>query len=450
MDEHLNRRAVNASGIFSLWWNWTLAVGLLTAVIVMSVVIPKLWIPFVTFAFHVGLLVIIRRRRASARRVCDLMLMVASHALLWSAIVMVLINTLHTRWLSGLLSDPGLYNKEIPFITVLVVAPVTMIVSLLVKLSGKDRSFCADCYFRNGSRYERGFLGTLFSREAHYQLNVLLGLATVTSVYGWAYYFLFYINVNINTPDQFVFRWVPLMLYAVSLGYFGMRYISLWGYYRKVVEANLDRHGDSTLLRFLLMWGDYIYLHDPASAEAADGRVSDPDGDRVDTPARMYVSRRLDMSDHEARGYLASISGLKDPNVRFMYTSPNFNVDCNIFHYACFIDKSEDMDKSSLSGSWFTLDQIKRLDGSGRLSPFLSSEIARLYRVAMAWKTYDREGRRLYAIKHYRPTFRLRDFKNWDVDIDDPVWLFVSDNNEDRPFYRLKRMWRRYVSGIGK
>ncbi|MDE6491488.1 MAG: hypothetical protein K2L49_10060, partial [Muribaculaceae bacterium] len=225
--------------------------------------------------------------------------------------------------------------------------------------------------------------------------------------------------------------------------------ISLWGYYRNVVEANLDRHGDSTLVRFLLMWGDYIYLRDP-DADDSDDRAGGVEVARVDTPASMFVPHRLSMSDHEARNYLASMSGLKDPHVRFMYTSPNFNADCNIFHYACFVDSAEAMAESSLSGSWFTLDQLKRLDGSGRLSPYLSSEIARLYRVAMAWKTYDRDGRRLYAIKNYRPTFRLRDFKNWDVDIDDPVWLFVSDNNEDRPFFRLKRLWRRYVSGIGK
>lgn len=448
MDSNM-RRAANAAGIFSLWWNWTLSVGLITGVIVLSVIVPKLWIPLVAFAFHVVLLVVMRRRRASDRRVCDLMLMVASNSLLWSAIIMVLINSLHTHWLSGFLSDPGLYNKDIPFITVLVVAPVTMIVSLLVKLSGKDRAFCTDCYFRNGSRCERGFLGTLFSREANYQLGLLLGLSAVTSVYSWLYYFLFYINVNINTPDQFVFRWVPLMLYAISLGYFGMRYISLWGYYRKVVEVNLDRHGDSSLVRFLLLWGDYIFLNDPAAEDSAVG-IGDEESAKVDTPARMFVPNRRTISNHEARNYLASISGLKDPQVRFMYMSPNFNADCNIFHYACFVEHSEDMAGSSLTGSWFTLDQLQRLDGAGRLSPYLSSEIARLYRVAMAWKTYDREGRRLYGIKNYRPTFRLRDFKNWDVDIDDPVWLFVSSNNEDRPFYHLKRLWRRYVGGIGK
>ena len=61
----------------------------------------------------------------------------------------------------------------------------------------------------------------------------------------------------------------------------------------------------------------------------------------------------------------------------------------------------------------------------------------------MAWKTYDRDGRRLYPIKNYRPTFRFRDFKTWDVDYNDLHWLDVATNNEDKPFYRLRRFWRK-------
>lgn len=115
------------------------------------------------------------------------------------------------------------------------------------------------------------------------------------------------------------------------------------------------------------------------------------------------------------RNYLASISGLKDPQVRFMYMSPNFNADCNIFHYACFVEHSEDMAGSSLTGSWFTLDQLQRLDGAGRLSPYLSSEIARLYRVARHGKTYDREGRGLYGsrISGLRSAFAISRTGMW-------------------------------------
>ncbi|MDE7443666.1 MAG: hypothetical protein K2M65_05855 [Muribaculaceae bacterium] len=341
-------------------------------------------------------------------------------------------------------------NKEIPFISILITAPVTFVVALVVKLSGKSRSFCSDCQFRRGDVNERGFLGKLFKRESDYQLKMLIYLSAFLALATWLYYYLLYINVNINTPDRFVFRWVPMCIYALSIAYLGVRYVSLWGYYRKVIEDNYERHGNSTLLRFLIMCGDHIFLQDP-DADNSNAAVGSVDDLKIDTPARMYVHAHREMSNHEARNYFTQLSGLTDDfKVRFMYNSPNFHADCNIFHYACFIDEYEQVEQSSLKGEWFTLDQIQRLSTSDRVSGLLTAEIMRMYKVCMAWKTYDRDGRRLYKIKHYKPTFRLRDFPKWDVDIDDPHWLFVATNNEDSPFFHVKRLWRKYVNGIGR
>lgn len=65
----------------------------------------------------------------------------------------------------------------------------------------------------------------------------------------------------------------------------------------------------------------------------------------------------------------------------------------------------------------------------------------------MAWKTYDREGKRLYPIKHYRPTFHIGDLREWNVDYDDASWFDIAHNNEDRPFFRLRKLWRR-MTGV--
>jgi len=69
--------------------------------------------------------------------------------------------------------------------------------------------------------------------------------------------------------------------------------------------------------------------------------------------------------------------------------------------------------------------------------------------MTMAWKTYDRNGRRLYPIRHYRPTFRLRDMPRWDVDYDDQTWFDVAINNEDHRFFRLRSFWNR-LTGVFK
>ena len=67
----------------------------------------------------------------------------------------------------------------------------------------------------------------------------------------------------------------------------------------------------------------------------------------------------------------------------------------------------------------------------------------------MAWKMYDVNGKRLYNIKNYRPTFRIDDIKNCEVDFNDIRWLFVSGNNEDRRCFNLRKIWYKYICGIG-
>ena len=78
---------------------------------------------------------------------------------------------------------------------------------------------------------------------------------------------------------------------------------------------------------------------------------------------------------------------------------------------------------------------------SNSISPVLANEIFRIHTIAMTWKTYDRSGKRLYPIRHYRPTFRFRDMPDWDVDYDDMQWFDIAKNNEDRRFYRLRRLY---------
>ncbi len=111
-------------------------------------------------------------------------------------------------------------------------------------------------------------------------------------------------------------------------------------------------------------------------------------------------------------------------------------------HYAAFV-KAEDYPAVKDHGTWFTLDQLDRMIKTARLSAELTDEIYRIFTITMAWKTYDTEGRRLYPIKHYRPTFRLRDLKSWTVDYNDVSWFAIANNNQDRPFFRTRRFWHK-------
>ncbi len=444
--EHQDRKMANGYGIFSLWVNWALGVGSLMVILFISPMIDKVWLPLIAFTLELFLYALVRRNREARLPVCYLIPFIATRVLFWAAVIMVLINMLHLNNFMAVIANSSEINPEIPYISVLIVAPITLAITAWAYKKGHKLNYCMDCLFRHGTAAERGFLGNIFSQEGRYQVRMLMLLSLLLSVSSWIYYAFFYININLNRPDRFFFVWLPILLYVLSLLYLGIRYFSLWTYYCQNIEGSPLRHGSSTLLRYIIICGDHIYLKRP-----------DPDKDNVgagedkyDTPAHLYISYHNRVSDYEADNYMKGLSGLSGCDIRLMYLSTNFNADCNIYHYACFIDSKDIVEQSRIEGEWFTIDHINKLLCENNASMLLGSELNRIYTISMAWKTYDRAGRRLYNMRNYKPTFRLRDFKDWDVDLNDPEWLYVSVNNEDRPFYRIKRFWRRYVNGIGE
>jgi len=411
----------------------------------MGMLIPKVWLPLIALAVDIAMFAKVRRNRTDGRHICGLIQFVAAWAMFWSAAIMVVINFMNTRWFPKWLFDSGFSNPDIPYISVLIVAPVTMLVTAYTIFRGHNLNYCFECRMRYGSSSERGVLGNIFSQETAFQLKLLLWMSMAEAVAGWLYYAFCYINTDINTPDTFVFLWVPVAVYAGTAVYFGLRYTSLLEYYRQNLGSVASGYGRFSMMRFLVICGDCILLREP------EGDSSDVISDlRLDTPVKVRASYRERMTDSDAIAYFRNLSGLGQIPVRFLYVNTNFDFDSNIFHYACFLDDRQDIAASHLKGGWYTLPQIQRLNGEGRVAPALAAEINRIYTISMAWKIYDRRGRRLHPIKHYKPTFRLSDFRKWDVDINDSNWLFVANNNEDCRFYRLQRLWRKYINGTGE
>lgn len=432
-------RMRNGQAIASMWRNWAYSMGAPTLVILLSLAVSPSWLPVVAFALEFLLFLLVRSNREAELPTCFLTPFVMTRILFWSALVMALISILSSR---GVLAGWfELVNPDVPYIPILVIGPIGVIVSGWAVWRRNDFGFCRDCRLRYGGPAERGFLGKMFSQEGHYQVKFMFGLAIVTTVVGWTYFALVYINVNLNRPDKFFFVWLPLIFYGVSLVYMAMRYFTIWSYYDQELAMTNVRRPDTTLLRYIILDRERIYLTEP------DNTLS-PLSRGYDTPATVTLSRRENVPVHEARGYFREMDGSSDFAIRFMYQSTDAGGDSNVFHYLVNVDEPEALEGSSLKGEWFTIPELERLLNSDRLAPLMAAEIHRLYTVTMAWKTYDRRGRRLYKIKNYRPTFRLRDIQNWDVDFNDVHWLRVAVNNQDRPFYSLKRFWRRYVNGV--
>lgn len=438
----------NEWGILQLWLNWLAGSGAITILAVLSLWIKAIYMPFLAFGLEFLMFILIRRNRAKRIPSCYILPFIASRVLFWTGFVMIVINILYSNLFVDKVFDLEEINREIPFITVLITAPIATVISGWGWLNRRNISFCRDCRMRHGTPAERGFLGTIFTQVGRYQIGMLFWLSVIRTAVGWGYYLLTYNNSELNRADIFVFFWFPALLWLVAAVYLGMRYLGIWGYYQQNVEGSLKRRGPTTQLRFILIYDKYIAVRIP---ESDSDKKIDLD-EKYDTPVSTFTTKVNDMSLLTAERYFETLSGVSDVEVRFMYSNIQGNADCNIFHYLCFFNDSQrlEFDRLHPDCRWMPVNEIANLINSNQTVPLFSAEIVRLHRVATTWKTYDENGRRRYKIKHYRPTFHVDDIRKWDVDYNDPRWLYVADNNQDTPFYVLRRFWRRYINGVGE
>ncbi|MCM1401836.1 MAG: hypothetical protein NC189_07450 [Bacteroides sp.] len=443
MEQRLN----NGKGIFLLWLNWLLGSGMITLLALLSIWVRPLYMPFVAYGFQLFAFTLIRHNRTKRLPVCYVFPFVVSRVMFWSGTVMLIINLLFSRWLVDKVFDPTTINPEIPFICTLIVWPITALTCAWAYTHRQSLSFCRDCRMRSGTAAERGFLGMIFTREGYYQIRMGLLISLGVSIVAWSYYALTYVNSHLSVPDKFVFFWSEAMLWLAAAIYLGARYLGIWGYYCQDVEGSVARHGRSTQMRYILVADNLICLRPPQTA--ADVLI--PGVNNYDTPASVFHSYHNTVSMTQAERFFTNLTSLSNVKLRFFYANISGNADCNIFHYFGFLTPEQKARYSELHPEyeWVTFRDVVKMLNSQELNPLMSAELIRLYKITMAWKTYTKNGMRRYKIKHYRPTFRLEDLVNWTVDYNDAAWLYVADNNQDVPFYHLRRLWRKYVNGVG-
>lgn len=432
------------TGIFGMWRNWAFPLAAIVIATLLGSVTSKPVMPIILFAEVFIIFRLIRRNRKRSSPFCFKIPYIIGVTLLWTGVLMVMFNMMGSiHAVHGWNGQP--YNPKMPYFPMLIIGPVLLIVSSWFALSRRKSSFCTDCEARTGKTAERGFMGKIFTQEASYQTWFLVAMSAITVVVQWGYFMLFYININLNNTDRFFFIWIILVIYFLSLIYMAIRYYVLWAYYCEHDPNNANESHGYTRIRFLVICGDKIWLHTPDQTE----EIVDAYDLLVDTPVKSTVPFKLSVNVIDAGDYFRTLTGMGPVSIRPLYQSSDLRTVCNIFHFAVFLNDFDEVKKANTTGQWFDLREIQLMHGAKILSPLLEAELDRIHRTVMAWKTYTRDGKRLYAIRHYQPTFRLSDMKNWDVDYNDPIWLFVAMNNEDRRFFKLRKLWRKYVTGLG-
>ncbi len=434
------RREGMSAAIFSLWRNWAVAVGLLTVLASLAPLVPRQWLASVNVVFYIILQLVYRELNKRDVPTCSRLNRQISAVMIVTALCLVVLYflTLHGGELRELTGQP--YDINSPLIVILITAPVATVVTFIYMVRRGEPMVCRQCRMRYGNVIEHGFVGDLYAREWRYQTRLLFVLSLGLSIVDWTYYMWQYVNVNLNRADLFFFVWMPLAIYIVSLFFLGFRYYSMWVYYCRNDEDHLVEKPGGTTLRYLVISDDKLLLNFYPTEEVFEN------GAKVkmfDTPAVTRTSYHENENLAEAVREFRTLSGISDADIRQAYSSPDKITYHNVFHYFAFLANPEQIADSKLEGEWFTWGNVMQLAQHGLLGRDLVSELKRVYNIAMTWKTYDEEGRRLYKIKHYRPTFRLRDLKNWSVDYNDYRWLKIARNNEDKFWYPLRRLFRR-------
>lgn len=431
----------NRQGILSLWLTWMESTGAVLCVILAPLVVKPLWVPFVAIVLETALWFTLRRNREMQCPKCYLIPFVTSRALLWSALFMFFVAIYESATGSGRL------KTALPFIPELIVAPLLMLMTLWRRVKKLKFLFCQDCCLRNGTPAERGFLGALFTQEATFQNKVLFWLSVFVTVVSWCYYLFRYNDVSVNSADRYFFFIMPTALFVLSAVYMAIRYLGLWQYYQQDVIGSEQRRGDTTLIRYILVWDKYIFVTFP---DPSGDNVFNPFMMRGDTPATLLIPKQRELLTGLASQYFKDIMPmLKDADIRFAYFNKSLSGNSNTFHYLVYVSDSDHkaIEESYPNGSWLSMLAIDRLIRENQLEPAFASEIYRIYTTVMAWKTYDRSGKRRYKVKQYKPTFHLEDLKKYDVDFNDRRWLYVANDNADKPFFVIRNWWHRHLQG---
>lgn len=439
------RRSFNKA-IHGIFRYWAISIGCLSGLSLVSMWIPMFWVPFVGLCMALFLYHIQRIGNKAALPLCGRTVYIANLTLVWSSLIMIALYIIvkHTPWVTTAWLKGVPVNPEIPFIPILITGPVATIIAGWMLLKGRRHQFCRNCQIRHGDHIERGFIGQVFNQESSTQLWLIFWLSAMLSVGEYTYYIIEFITVNLSMPDTFFFGWVPAIVYVLSLIYLALRYSGLIAYYDREISGSVFARGHFSLVRFLIINGDNVFLSEPTPVSSA-ATLQDF---KLDTPAVLTVPHHDRVTTWDAETYFRGETAV-NAKIRFLYRTNTEDSGSNIFHFAAIIADHKDMESSRVKGQWVSMGVLQQLMLQGKVAPMLESEVVRIYTITMAWKSYDPRGFRLYDIKHYKPTFRLRDFPNWDVDYNDPNWLYVAENNEDRPFFRIRRLWRKYIGGAG-
>lgn len=439
---------VNSMQLYNLWKNLTIGLVTVIAMMTFSRFLPFYFSPVTAIIGAAVLYVYIYNSKITRNASCMIVPYSAMYCLLAYAFITITFNAIYAWGIKDIPQELIFFTD--PFIPSLVFNPSAFLVMLMLNLRRKSLQICADCRMRNGDVHERGIWGNILESEARIQLKGHMLLFGILSVLVWSYYLMFYVNVNVNARDWYIFTWLTIIIIILDELYFVARYYNLYLDMKEnselITPDQLNDMTAKTYLRFYVICGNHIFV---------DPHCIDPKAiykEVIDTP--FFTKRTMNgIPADEVKRTIVRMTGYDNGELRFFFGRKSSDLNNHsILRYFYFLDGDISQYKDmKTDGEWMDYDKIKYLytHNPGKLAEISVADTTRLATIMLTEKTFDEDGFRKSKIKMYNPSFNLIDVRKSNLDFQDDKWIEVSLFNSDIPLFRLKRWWRR-LTGASK
>ncbi len=439
---------VTSIQLYKLWRNLTIGMVTVIVMMTMSKLLPFFLSPVVSLVCAAGLYTFIYDSKVKQDTSCQIVTFGMLYALVTYSFITILLNVMFAWGFKTIPKEFVFFTK--PFIPSLIVNPGCFITFLFLLIRRRRLPMCVDCMLRGSNEFETGTARHIFNSETHLQLRNLTVLFGVLSVIVWSYYLIFYVNININNRDWYVFTWVTIIAFVLDELYFAARYYNL---YLDLKESNEIISQDElrdmtakTYLRYYVICGNSMYV----DTHVIDPRT--PYKEVIDTP--FFTKRTMNgISVDEVKRIIKRMTGV-DGELRFFYGRKAAELtNHSLLRYFYFLDgKPEDYPELNTEGEWMDFDKLKYYysNNAGKLADIMVTDTTRLATIILTEKTFDERGYRKSKIKFYNPSFNLHDVKRSDLDFQDDKWIKISLFNSDTPLYSFKKKWREFLGSKKK
>lgn len=432
---------ISSDQLYKLWKNLTIAMVTVIAMMTFSKLLPFFLSPVISIIAAAFIYTYIFDNRSRKEGSC----MIVPYAMLYSLIsysfVSIISNVCYAWGFKQIPQEFIFFNS--PYVPSLIMNPVCFFTFLIFWIRGRRSHVCRDCRLLNGERGERGSLGRILDAESRFQLKNLTVMFGLLSAIVWVYYLVFYVNINLNSRDWYIFTWVTIISFILDELYFISRYYNLYLDLKEnneiITPEELQSMTAKTYLRFYVICGNNIYV-DPHAINPKT-----PYKDVIDTP--FMTKRPINgINVGEVKKIIQKMVGY-DGELRFFFGRKSNDIsNHSLLRYFYFLDgELEDFPDIKTDGEWMDYEKIKYLysNNPSKLADISVADTTRLATIILTEKIFDDKGYRKLKLKSYNPTFNLIDVRNSNLDFQDDKWIKISMFNSDTPFYGIKRKWKK-------